>query len=165
MGARTTVFNRHSSGGELVGDLGIRSAELTATTIESHEVPNVVDELPLFALAAAMAHGDSRVRGAEELRAKESDRIETTTEALHGLGAHLTATPDGFTVRGVPTRFKGGSVETRGDHRIAMLAGIAGVLSRAGVEIDDPGCVAVSFPDFFELLDEIARRDFVPEER
>ena len=67
-------------------------------------------------------------------------------------------------MRGVPTRFKGGSVETRDDHRIAMLAGIAGVLSREGVEIDDPDCVAVSFPDFFELLDEIARRDFVPEE-
>ena len=76
----------------------------------------------------------------------------------------LTATPDGFSVRGVPTRFKGGSVETRGDHRIAMLAGIAGVLSREGVEIDDPGCVAVSFPDFFELLDEVARRDFIPGE-
>jgi 3-phosphoshikimate 1-carboxyvinyltransferase len=165
MGARFTVYNRRSSGGELVGDLGVRSAELTATTIESHEVPNVVDELPLFALAASMAHGVSRVRGAEELRAKESDRIESTTETLRGLGAYVAAEPDGFTVRGVPTRFKGGAVESRGDHRIAMLAGIAGVLSREGVEIDDPDCVAVSFPDFFELLDEIARRDFVPEER
>ena len=165
MGARFTVYNRRSSGGELVGDLGVRSAELTATTIESHEVPNVVDELPLFALAASMAHGVSRVRGAEELRAKESDRIESTTETLSGLGAYVAAEPDGFTVRGVPTRFKGGAVESRGDHRIAMLAGIAGVLSREGVEIDDPDCVAVSFPDFFELLDEIARRDFVPEER
>jgi 3-phosphoshikimate 1-carboxyvinyltransferase len=164
MGARITVFNRRSSGGEPVGDLDIRSAELVATTIESHEVPNVVDELPLFALAAAMAHGESRVRGAEELRAKESDRIETTSEALHGLGAHVQATPDGFSVRGVPTRFKGGAVACRCDHRIAMLAGIAGVLSREGVEIDDPGCVAVSFPDFFEILEEVARRDFVPEE-
>ena len=164
MGARLSVYNRNSSGGEPVGDIGVRPAELVATTIESHEVPNVVDELPLFALAAAMAHGESRVRGAEELRAKESDRIATTTEALHGLGVHITAAPDGFTVRGVPTRFKGGPVESRGDHRIAMLAGIAGVLSREGVEIDDPDCVAVSFPDFFELLDEVARRDFVPEE-
>jgi 3-phosphoshikimate 1-carboxyvinyltransferase len=127
-------------------------------------VPNVVDELPLFALAASMAHGVSRVRGAEELRAKESDRIETTTEALNGLGAHVNAEPDGFWVRGVPTRFKGGLVESRGDHRIAMLAGIAGILSREGVEIDDPDCVAVSFPDFFELLNEVARRDFIPEE-
>jgi 3-phosphoshikimate 1-carboxyvinyltransferase len=163
MGARTTVYDRRSSGGEPVGSLGIRSAELTATTIESHEVPNVVDELPLFALAASMAHGVSRVRGAEEMRAKESDRIETTTEALNGLGAHVNAEPDGFWVRGVPTRFKGGLVETHDDHRIAMLAGIAGILSREGVEIDDPDIVAVSFPDFFELLDEIARRDFVPE--
>jgi 3-phosphoshikimate 1-carboxyvinyltransferase len=164
MGARITVYNRRSSGGEPAGEIGVRSAELVATTIESHEVPNVVDELPLFALVAAMAHGESRVRGAEELRAKESDRIATTTEALHGLGAHIVAAPDGFTVRGVPTRFRGGLVESRGDHRIAMLAGIAGVLSREGVEIDDPDCVAVSFPDFFELLDELARRDFVPGE-
>jgi 3-phosphoshikimate 1-carboxyvinyltransferase len=164
MGARVTVFNRHSSGGEPVGDLEVRSAELVATTIESHEVPNVVDELPLFALAAAMARGESRVRGAEEMRAKESDRIEATTEALHGLGAHIAEAPDGFSVHGVPARLRGGSVDSRDDHRIAMLGGIAGVLSREGVEVAGAGCVAVSFPDFFEVLDEVARRDFVPEE-
>ncbi len=165
MGARTTVYDRRSSGGELVGSLGIRSSELTATTIESHEVPNVVDELPLFALAASMAHGISRVRGAEELRAKESDRIETTTEALRGLGAHVNAESDGFWVRGVPTRFKGGLVESRGDHRIAMLGRESPACSRARESRSMiPDCVAVSFPDFFELLDEVARRDFVPEE-
>jgi 3-phosphoshikimate 1-carboxyvinyltransferase len=165
MGAHLTVFNRRSSGGEPIDDIEVSSADLTATSIESHEVPNVVDELPLFALAAAMAHGVSVVRGAEELRAKESDRIETTTEALRAVGAHMTATPDGFSVRGVPTRFKGGLVETHDDHRIAMLGGIAGLLSSRGVEIDDPEIVAVSFPDFFELLDAIARRDFIPDER
>jgi 3-phosphoshikimate 1-carboxyvinyltransferase len=164
MGARVTVYNRRSSGGEPVGNVGVRSAELVATTIESHEVPNVVDELPLFALAAAMAWGESQVRGAEELRAKESDRIESTTEALHSLGAHVVQAPDGFSVRGVPARLKGGKVDSRGDHRIAMLGGIAGVLSREGVEIAGAECVAVSFPDFFELLEEVARRDFTPEE-
>lgn len=163
MGARLSVYDRRSSGGEPVGNIDVRSAELVATTIESHDVPNVVDELPLFALAAAMAHGESRVRGAEELRAKESDRIDTTTETLRRLGAHMTPAPDGFSVRGVPTRLKGGVVESHRDHRIAMLAGIAGILSREGVEIDDPDCVEVSFPEFFELLDEVARRDFVPE--
>jgi 3-phosphoshikimate 1-carboxyvinyltransferase len=163
MGARITVFNRHVSGGEPVGDVEVRSAELVATTIESHEVPNVVDELPLFALAAAMARGESRVRGAEELRAKESDRIESTTEALRELGARIVGARDGFSVRGVPARLRGGSIDSRDDHRIAMLAGIAGVLSREGVEVSSAECVAVSFPDFFEVLDEVARRDFPPE--
>ena len=165
MGARVAVYNRRSSGGEPVGDLEVRSAELVATTIDSPEVPNVVDELPMFALAAALARGESSVRGAEELRAKESDRIETTTEALHALGVRVTTASDGFSVRGVPTRFKGGAISTHADHRIAMLGGIAGLISREGVEIDGPECVAVSFPGFFEVLEEVARRDFIPDER
>jgi 3-phosphoshikimate 1-carboxyvinyltransferase len=164
MGARTAVFNRRTSGGEPVGDLEVRSAELVAATVEAHEVPNVVDELPLFALAATMARGESVVRGAQELRAKESDRIETTVAGLHALGGHIAAAPDGFVVRGVPTRLKGGRVETHQDHRIAMLAGIAGLVSREGVEIDDADIVRVSFPDFFELLEGVARRDFRPDE-
>jgi 3-phosphoshikimate 1-carboxyvinyltransferase len=156
MGARITVFNRRTESGEPVGDLEVRSAELTATAIQPHEVANLVDELPLFALAAAMARGESVVRGAEELRAKETDRIESTTDALRALGAHITAKPDGFVVRGVPARLDGGKMEARGDHRIAMLGGIAGVLSRSGVRIDDPECVAVSFPSFFEVLDAVS---------
>jgi 3-phosphoshikimate 1-carboxyvinyltransferase len=158
MGARITVFNRRTESGEPVGDLEVRSAELTATEIGPEEVPNLVDELPLFALAAAMARGDSVVRGAEELRAKETDRIETTTETLKSLGAHITAKPDGFVVRGVPTRLEGGRMHAGGDHRIAMLGAVAGVLSRSGVRLEDPECVSVSFPDFFELLDAVAQR-------
>ena len=88
MGARLTVYNRRSSGGEPVGDIELKSAELVATTIESHEVPNAVDELPLFALAAAMSRGVSVVRGAEELRAKESDRIDSD-EILRRLLEHM----------------------------------------------------------------------------
>jgi 3-phosphoshikimate 1-carboxyvinyltransferase len=159
MGARITVYNRRNESGEPVADLEVRSSELTATEIRPEEVPNLVDELPLFALAAAMARGDSVVRGAEELRAKETDRIETTVDTLRALGAHITSAPDGFTVRGVPTRLEGGRMHARGDHRIAMLGAIAGVLSRSGVRVEDPGCVAVSFPDFFAVLDEVAVRD------
>ena len=155
MGGRVTVYNRRRVGGERVGDLEVRSAELVATTVLADEVPLAIDELPLFALAASCAHGNSRLRGAEELRAKESDRVEATVDALRGLGQHVFATEDGFRIRGVPTRPRGGKIESRGDHRIAMLGAIAGLDSQDGVEIDDPDCVAVSFPGFFELLSQL----------
>jgi 3-phosphoshikimate 1-carboxyvinyltransferase len=158
MGARITAFHRHRSSGEPVGDLEIRSAELVATTVPPEEVPLLVDELPLFALAAACARGESRVRGARELRVKETDRIETVTRVLRALGARISATDDGFTVRGVPARPTGGRASSHGDHRIAMLAAVAGLVSREGVELGDPEAVAVSFPGFFELLDSVTQR-------
>ena len=158
MGARITVFNRHKSAGEPVGDLDVRSAELTATTVTAEEVPRMVDELPLFALAAGTAHGESRVEGAKELRVKETDRIETVTTSLRGLGIRVTASDDGLGVRGVPSRPKGGGMSSHGDHRIAMLGAVAGLSSREGVELQDAQAVAVSFPGFFELLDSVTQR-------
>jgi 3-phosphoshikimate 1-carboxyvinyltransferase len=158
MGARINVFNRRKVGGEAVGDLEVRSAELTATAIAPEEVPLLVDELPIFALAAAHAHGDSVVTGAQELRVKESDRIESVTIALRALGIRAEARDDGFRVRGVPTRPKGGGVDPVGDHRIAMVGAIAGVTSREGVEVKGAEAVAVSFPGFFELLDSVTQR-------
>jgi 3-phosphoshikimate 1-carboxyvinyltransferase len=158
MGARVTIFHRHRSGGEPVGDLEVRSAELVATTVDAEEVPVLVDELPLFALAAVCARGASRVEGARELRVKETDRIETVTTALRALGARITATEDGFEVRGVPARLRGGAMSSHGDHRIAMLGAAAGLLSRDGVQLGDPEAVAVSFPGFFELLDSVTQR-------
>ena len=158
MGARITVFNRHKSAGEPVGDLDVRAAELTATTVTAEEVPRMVDELPLFALAAGTAHGESRVEGAQELRVKETDRIETVTASLRGLGIRVTASDDGLGVRGVPSRPKGGGMSSHGDHRIAMLGAVAGLSSREGVELQDAQAVAVSFPGFFELLDSVTQR-------
>ena len=159
MGARITVFHRHRSGGEPVGDLEVRSAPLVATTVTAEEVPLLVDELPLFALAAAGARGESRVEGAQELRVKESDRIESVTTLLRALAVRATASDDGLGVRGLPSRPRGGvRVDPQGDHRIAMLGAIAGLASREGVELRDPQVVAVSFPGFFELLDSVAQR-------
>ncbi len=158
MGARLSIFNRRTVSGEPVADIEASHAELVATDIEPAEVPTLVDELPLFALAAAMARGTSRVRGAEELRKKESDRIETVTSALRGLGIRIVALPDGFRVQGIPARPRGGRVSTAGDHRIAMLGAIAGLVSREGVRIEGEEAVAVSFPGFFDLLDSLAQR-------
>jgi 3-phosphoshikimate 1-carboxyvinyltransferase len=157
MGGRVTVYNRRTIGGERAGDLDVRSADLVATTVLPAEVPLAIDELPLFALLASCAHGNSRLRGAEELRAKESDRVESTVDALRALGQHVQATEDGFRVKGVPTRPRGGRIDSRGDHRIAMLGAIAALDSQDGVEIEDAECVAVSFPGFFELLDSLRR--------
>jgi 3-phosphoshikimate 1-carboxyvinyltransferase len=159
MGARIAVYNRRAAAGEPVGDLEVEAAELVATSIGPGEVPALVDELPLFALAAGMAHGDSVVTGAEELRVKESDRVESVKDALRPLGIHIEARHDGFRVRGVPSRPQGGGVvDARGDHRIAMLGAVAGLVSRDGVELLGAESVAVSFPDFFPMLDSLASR-------
>jgi 3-phosphoshikimate 1-carboxyvinyltransferase len=159
MGANIAVFNRRTVGGEPVADLEVRPAELVATVVRTREVPTLIDELPLFALAAGMARGESVVRGARELRAKETDRIETVTNALRALGVRIAASDDGFRVRGVPTRPKGGGVvEAGGDHRIAMLGAIGGLVSREGVRVEGAESVAVSFPGFFDLLDSVTQR-------
>ena len=158
MGARISLFNRRQVSGEPVADVEIEHAELVATEIDAREVPLLVDELPLFCLLAAMAHGDSVVRGAQELRAKETDRIETTTALLRTVGAHVRATKDGFRIRGVPTRLRGGDVDAADDHRIAMLGAVAGLVSREGVRIEGAEAVSISFPGFFELLTQVARR-------
>ena len=158
MGARIAIFNRRTAAGEPVADLEVTHAELVATEIEPEEVPRLVDELPLFALAASMAHGDSRVRGAAELRAKETDRIDAVADGLRALGAHVTGTRDGFRIRGVPTRPRGGRMSAAGDHRVAMLAAVAGLASRDGVEIEGAETVAISFPGFFDLIDSLAQR-------
>jgi 3-phosphoshikimate 1-carboxyvinyltransferase len=158
MGARITAMHRHRSGGEPVGDLLVQSTPLVATTIRAEEVPRMVDELPLFALAAACARGQSTVTGARELRVKETDRIETVTTSLRALGIRIQKRDDGFGVRGVPTRPKGGGMGSSGDHRIAMLGAVAGLVSREGVELRDAEAVAVSFPGFFELLDSVTQR-------
>jgi len=159
MGARIAVFNRRRAGGEPVGDLDVRSAELVATEIGPEEVPRLVDELPLFALVAAVARGSSTVRGAGELRVKETNRIETVTIALRALGIRIRAGEDGFGVRGIPSRPKGGGrVDAAGDHRIAMLGAIAGLVSREGVEIEGAEAVAISFPGFFDLLDSVTHQ-------
>jgi 3-phosphoshikimate 1-carboxyvinyltransferase len=156
MGARIGLYNRRNVGGEAVADLEIRSTPLVATRVEREEVPRLVDELPLVALLGAFARGRTEVTGAEELRAKETDRVETVTAALRAIGVRIEARPDGFVVRGVPSRPKGGKIDAAGDHRIAMLGAIAGLVSREGVRIAGPECASISFPGFYEALATLA---------
>jgi 3-phosphoshikimate 1-carboxyvinyltransferase len=158
MGAHVSVFNRRKAGREHVGDVQVLFSELIATEVTAAEVPLLVDELPLVALLACHARGESVVRGAAELRVKETDRIDAVADGLQACGARIRTREDGWAVTGVPTRLKGGRVDSRGDHRIAMLGAIAGLASREGVEVLGAETVAISFPGFFELLDSVVRR-------
>jgi len=155
MGARVAIYNRRPIGGEPAGDVQVRSSELVGATVTAAEVPSLVDELPLLALAACHARGETVIRGAAELRVKESDRIEAVVEELRRIGAHIRATPDGFRIRGVPARLRGGTVDARGDHRLAMLGAAAGVSSREGVQLQGAEAVETSFPGFFQVLEQL----------
>jgi 3-phosphoshikimate 1-carboxyvinyltransferase len=156
MGARISIYNRRPIGGEPGGDVELRASDLVGATVTAAEVPGLIDELPLLAVAACHARGETVVRGAAELRAKESDRIEAVAEELKRIGGHIRATQDGFRIRGVPARLRGGIVDARGDHRLAMLGAVAGVASREGVELLGGEAVGASFPGFFEVLAQVA---------
>jgi 3-phosphoshikimate 1-carboxyvinyltransferase len=132
---------------EPVTELDVAHGPLSGTTVEAEEVPLAIDELPLVALLGCFAEGDTVVRGAGELRVKESDRIATVVEGLRGLGAEIEATDDGFAVRG-GGGLRGGRIASHGDHRLAMLGAVAGLASREGVEVEGMDAAAVSYPGF-----------------
>jgi 3-phosphoshikimate 1-carboxyvinyltransferase len=132
---------------EPVADLDVCAGPIEGTVVEADEVPLAIDELPLVALLGCFAEGETAVRGASELRLKESDRIASVVEGLAGLGADIDATDDGFVVRGTGG-LRGGTLDARGDHRLAMLGAVAGLASREGVEVLGMEAAAVSYPGF-----------------
>ncbi len=139
---------------EPVSDLDVAHGALEGTVVEPDEVPLAIDELPLVALLGAFAEGETIVRGAQELRVKESDRIEGVVSGLRGLGAEIEATPDGFVVQGTGG-LDGGSIDARGDHRMAMMGAVAGLASRSGVEVIGMEAAAVSYPRFVDDLESL----------
>jgi 3-phosphoshikimate 1-carboxyvinyltransferase len=136
---------------EPICDLDVSHAPIVATTVEADEVPLAIDELPLVALLGCFAEGETIVRGAQELRVKESDRIATVVEGLRGLGAEIEAFADGFAVRGTGS-LRGGRLEAHGDHRLALLGAVAGVASQEGVEVVGMEAADVSYPGFVDDL-------------
>ncbi len=142
---------------EPVCELDVASGPLVGTVVEPAEVPLAIDELPLVALLACFADGDTIVRGAQELRVKETDRIATVVDGLRGLGAEIEATPDGFAVHG-GSGLRGGVIASHGDHRLAMLGAVAGLASREGVEVDGMEAAAVSYPGFERDLASLVAR-------
>ncbi|HEY6732158.1 MAG TPA: 3-phosphoshikimate 1-carboxyvinyltransferase [Solirubrobacterales bacterium] len=147
MGAEIERDGETDEGGEPIATLRIRSAPLLATEVAGAEIPLAIDELPLVALAACFAEGTTVIRDAEELRRKESDRIETVTTALRALGGKVEPTEDGMVIEGTGG-LRGGAIESHGDHRIAMLGAVAGLASSDGVEVVGMDAAAVSYPGF-----------------
>lgn len=157
----TVVAELEEPGGfapvEPVSELEVAHGPLAGTTVEADEVPLAIDELPLVALLGCFAEGDTVVRGAGELRVKESDRIATVVDGLTALGGSLEATDDGFVVHGTGG-LRGGRIRSHGDHRLAMLGAVAGLASREGVEVEGMDAAAVSYPRFAEDLLRLTRR-------
>ncbi|MCF7823315.1 MAG: 3-phosphoshikimate 1-carboxyvinyltransferase [Candidatus Marinimicrobia bacterium] len=151
MGAKIDVVNQVEHHGEAVSDLRVSYSKLKGVTIHPEEIPNQIDELPLIALLATQAEGETIVRGAEELRVKESDRINSVVTNMGAWGAKIFERPDGFSIEG-PTILKGGLVKTFDDHRIAMSMAVASLVSKLPAVFDNPDCVDISHPGFFSEL-------------
>ena len=149
MGADIVEENARERGGEPVADVRVRHAPLRGIEVPIEHVPDMIDEFPALFVAAACAEGVTVVRGAAELRVKESDRIAGMAGGLRALGIRVDETPDGATVHGGTLR--GGEVDSRGDHRVAMAFAVAAQLARGEVRIDDVANVATSFPGFDAL--------------
>jgi 3-phosphoshikimate 1-carboxyvinyltransferase len=154
MGASLELLEQRESGGEPVADILVRSSQLRAATVSGGLVPRAIDELPLVAVLGCFARGETVVRDAQELRAKESDRVEAVVDVLGRMGAHITPHPDGFTVHG-PVELQPARVDGRGDHRIGMLAAVAGSLAGGETRIENDA-VGVSYPAFWEHLAQVA---------
>jgi len=153
MGAQIDILDPREAGGEPVADIRIRSSQLKGIEIPEELVPLAIDEFPVLFVAAACAEGETRLTGAEELRVKESDRIQVMADGLRILGVDATPTPDGMVVRGGP--ISGGEVESHGDHRIAMAFSIAGLKATGPITIHDCANVNTSFPTFVSLAQRL----------
>ena len=156
MGGDIQLLDQRELSGEPVADILVRSSRLKGCAIAGSVVPRAIDEFPAICVAAACAEGVTTVREARELRVKETDRISAMATNLRTLGVPGEECDDGMTINGVE-RLSGGSVESFGDHRIAMSLAVAALVSTDGITIADTGCVATSFPTFFPLLEKVSR--------
>jgi 3-phosphoshikimate 1-carboxyvinyltransferase len=150
-----TVQEERVIAGEPVADLEVRSStDLQPLKVTGAMAAEMIDELPILAVAATQLPGESVISGARELRAKESDRIAAMAEGLSAMGADITAMDDGWTIKG-PRRLEGARVQSHGDHRVAMALAVAGLLAGGATEIEGAECVAISYPDFFDQLESL----------
>jgi 3-phosphoshikimate 1-carboxyvinyltransferase len=155
MGARIDMEDRAAVAGDAVATIVAQPSQLSDLSIDPAAVPSMIDELPLLACVAAQARITLEVTGARELRVKESDRISAVARNLKAIGAQIDELPDGFIVRPGPPTFSG-SITTEGDHRIAMSFGVLASLPGNAIDIDNPGCVAVSYPGFWDDLKSLS---------
>ncbi|MEH7117879.1 3-phosphoshikimate 1-carboxyvinyltransferase [Neobacillus vireti] len=156
MGAKLDVPETMNNDFEPSGDLIIKTSNLKATVVEGNLIPRLIDEIPIIALLATQAEGTTIIKDAEELKVKETNRIDTVVLELRKLGANIEATEDGMIIHG-KTKLTGGKVSSHGDHRIGMMLAIAALLCENPVELEQPDAISVSYPNFFEHLNNLIR--------
>jgi 3-phosphoshikimate 1-carboxyvinyltransferase len=154
MGGKVQFLNLHEQNGEPVGDVLVRSSEIEGGAIAPHQVPLLIDEIPILAVAGARSRKGLTIRGAQELRVKESDRIAAVVKNLAAMGAEVKEFDDGFEIKG-NQRLRGAQLESFGDHRIAMAFSIAALLADSPSVIQGVDCVKISFPSFFRILSSL----------
>jgi len=157
MGARIEIENLPDQGDEPVANITVYSSQISGVNVYGDLVVRMIDEFPVFAVAATQAHGTTVLRDASELRVKETDRIATVVTELSAMGANIQALPDGFIIEG-PTPLLGGAVSSHGDHRLAMALAIAGLVSKEETIVDDIECTFDSFPGFVQLMKVIGAK-------
>lgn len=155
MGADITVENARMQGGEPIADVTVHAAALRGTRVDGAEVPNLIDEIPVLAVAAACAEGRTEIRDAAELRVKETDRLDAMARNLRALGADLEEYEDGLALEG-PVDLHGTTVDSFDDHRIAMAMGVAGLVASGTTTVTNADCARVSFPGFWDELHRVA---------
>jgi len=156
MGAKMSVAIDDENAAEPTATITIETSILKGTTVEGAIIPRLIDEIPIIALLATQAAGKTIIKDAEELKVKETNRIDAVVNELKKLGANIEATDDGMVIEG-PTPLHGGSLRTYGDHRIGMMGAIAALIADGEVELDDADCIAVSYPTFFDHINNILK--------
>lgn len=156
MGAEISVSTTHDFG-EPVGEIHVRGGKLKGISIDEQWIPSLIDELPVIMIACALAEGESVIKGARELRVKETDRIKSMTDGLSAIGGKAKPTEDGCMIEGV-SGFQGGTVQSFGDHRTAMSFAIAALRSQKGITIEDVDCIVTSYPNFEADLKRLVRQ-------
>lgn len=156
MGAAMTVQIDDENAAEPTATITIETSQLTGTTIEGAIIPRLIDEIPILALLATQANGKTIIKDAEELKVKETNRIDAVVNELKKLGANIEATDDGMIIEG-PTPLNGASLQTYGDHRIGMMGAVAALIADGEVQLDDANCIAVSYPTFFEHVNSLVK--------
>jgi len=156
MGADIELSDGSDVCGELRATLRVRPSRLKGIEIGGSMIPRLIDEIPIIAVAACFADGETVIRDAAELRIKESDRIRAVADGLNALGAKVEELPDGLRIQGQPT-LRGGYASSLGDHRLAMAWAIAGLLSEEGVSVENMEAAEVSYPDFLTVIKQVAK--------
>jgi len=152
MGANLSVSTNRYIGDEPIGDITVKGDSLKGVTISGDDIPRLIDELPIIALAASQAKGKTVIQDARELRLKETDRIQAVVDTLSKMGVSILGTEDGMIIEGSPAPLKGGEFNSYHDHRIGMMVAIASLLTNETVTLTDEECISISYPSFFEDL-------------